>query len=380
MIDIDLDLLGDLEYFNYMGVRYNEKYTFYYDETNNCRKFWIREADNSFNTDYDADFVLAGVCFDGIVPTVRLEDLIEVLNLQKNTKEIKFSKHFSKKNFLDCMGEKRTRDFFRWLDAQDLYIHYFNINNLYYAIVELFDSITDPRELTELDFDYFGMKSILYETLRQNPGQLQKIMAEYRFPNISQDRITSFCDKMISMFPIVYNCSTEQKYLIACLKRAKEKGELVFLEKNIDFVMQENYFEFYIDPICTYGESMHYFDEELSIQNVFGDYSLKRNGKEVTNFSFVNSLSEVWIQVSDVVAGIFGKLFCFVNQKGKREMIKEIAGYSEIQLESVYLLNKLRNEANSKDKGLLHSITATDVLLKLDDYLAEVSRAYEAIS
>ena len=41
MIDIDLDLLGDLEYFNYMGVRYNEKYTFYYDETNNCRKFWI---------------------------------------------------------------------------------------------------------------------------------------------------------------------------------------------------------------------------------------------------------------------------------------------------------------------------------------------------
>ena len=73
--------------------------------------------------------------------------------------------HFSKKNFLDCMGTKRTRDFLKWLDAQDLYIHYFNINNLYYAIVELFDSVTDQRELTELDFNYFNMKSILYETI-----------------------------------------------------------------------------------------------------------------------------------------------------------------------------------------------------------------------
>ena len=88
MIDINLDFVKDLDYFNYMGVMYNKKYTFYYDETNNCRKFWIREVDNSFNTDYDADFVLADVCFDGIVPPVKLEDLIEVLNLQKNTKEI----------------------------------------------------------------------------------------------------------------------------------------------------------------------------------------------------------------------------------------------------------------------------------------------------
>lgn len=32
----------------------------YYDESNNYRKFWVDDSKQQFNTDYTADFVLAG--------------------------------------------------------------------------------------------------------------------------------------------------------------------------------------------------------------------------------------------------------------------------------------------------------------------------------
>ena len=43
------------------GINNQAKYVFYYDESNNCRKFWVDDNKQQFNTDYTADFVLAGL-------------------------------------------------------------------------------------------------------------------------------------------------------------------------------------------------------------------------------------------------------------------------------------------------------------------------------
>ena len=43
------------------GIDNQTKYVFYYDECNNCRKFWIDDSKQQFNMDYTADFVLSGL-------------------------------------------------------------------------------------------------------------------------------------------------------------------------------------------------------------------------------------------------------------------------------------------------------------------------------
>ena len=43
------------------GINNQKEYVFYYDESNNCRKFWVDDSKQQFNTDYTADFVLAGL-------------------------------------------------------------------------------------------------------------------------------------------------------------------------------------------------------------------------------------------------------------------------------------------------------------------------------
>ena len=60
----------------------------------------------------------------------------------------------------------------------------------------------------------------------------------------------------------------EEKFLAGMLARAAESDELVFLHDNDDYVMQENYAEFYADPIRKYQMSRHIFDEETTVQDI----------------------------------------------------------------------------------------------------------------
>ena len=53
-------------------------------------------------------------------------------------------------------------------------------------------------------------------------------------------------------------------------EKAASNCDLVFLENNTDFIMQKNHIEFYIDPIRTYRNSMHYYDETvIKLDNYF---------------------------------------------------------------------------------------------------------------
>ena len=55
---------SDKDYLSIWGVNTEEKMHFYYDESNNCRKFWLDSDKTNFNHDFRADFVLAGIATD----------------------------------------------------------------------------------------------------------------------------------------------------------------------------------------------------------------------------------------------------------------------------------------------------------------------------
>lgn len=38
------------------GINNQKRYVFYYDESNNFRKFWVDDSKQQFNTDCTADF------------------------------------------------------------------------------------------------------------------------------------------------------------------------------------------------------------------------------------------------------------------------------------------------------------------------------------
>ena len=359
------------------GIDNQTKYVFYYDESNNCRKFWVDDSKQQFNTDYTADFVLAGLVKkeeDNI--DISLETFRKTLKLQGNVKEIKFKKLYAKGDFLQCVKGKRLFETLSWIDKSPFYMHYTNVNNLFYTIVEIFDSVVKIDELNEFGYDYLKMKSVFYGMLKEKANELQRLMVKYRYPNIQYENIEKFCNELLCLLGSRREMKEEEKFLAGIIARASKSKELVFLHDNVDCVMQENYVEFYEQPIRTYQKSMHIFDEETTVQDKVKQH-FSRGKNMIDNFKFVKSETDIFVQLSDVIAGIMGKLFMYINSTSVNQRRKDIESLSKIQIDNILLIDKLRSEANRENLGFLHSVAPVCVIEAVDVFFEMVKRRGE---
>ena len=354
------------------GINNQTKYVFYYDESNNCRKFWVDDSKQQFNTDYTADFVLAGlVKKEGDTVHASLETFRKPLKLQGNVEEIKFKKLYAKGDFLQFLKEKRLFETLSWIDKSPFYIHYTNVNNLFYTLVEIFDSIVKPDEISEFGYNYFKMKSVFYYMFKGKADELQILMFKYKYPNIQRENVERFCNELLFLLGSRREMKEEEKFLAGMLARASKSDELVFLHDNDDYIMQENYAEFYADPIRKYQKSTHIFDEETTVQDIV-KRQIAQGENMADNFKFVKSETDIFVQLSDVVAGILGKLFKYINSTSVNQRRKDIEGLSRIQIDNILLIDKLRMEANRENPGFLHSVAPLDEVGILDRFFEMV--------
>ena len=342
------------------GINNQTKYVFYYDESNNCRKFWVDDSKQQFNTDHTADFVLAGlVRKEEEKVEASLETFRKPLKLQANVEEIKFKNMYAKGDFLQCVKERRLFETLSWIDKSPFYIHYTNVNNLFYTLVEIFDSIVKPDEISEFGYDYFKMKSVFYYMFKGKADALQILMFKYKYPNIQREDVEAFCNDLLFLLGSRREMKEEEKFLAGMLARAAQSDELVFLHDNDDYVMQENYAEFYADPIRKYQKSRHIFDEETTVQDIVKK-QIAMGENMADNFNFVKSETDIFVQLSDVVAGILGKLFKYINSTSVNQRRRDVEGLSKLQVENILLIDKLRMEADRENPGFLCSIGPWD--------------------
>lgn len=355
---------ADEEYLHMWGVNTEEKLNFYYDESNNCRKFWIDSDKNTFNYDYRADFVLAGVASedDNQIPFERLK---AVFNLQKNVTELKSKSLFKGKDFFQCMQMSQVTSLWNLIDEYNLYIHYSHVNNFFYTIVEILDSITDPQEISEFGFDYFLLKTTFYNMLFPRAKEVSQIMLEYEYPDIKTESIQSFCKALIDVIDEDHKDRPDEKFIIGALKRASKGNELLFIQNNDAFIMQEDYSIFYVDMILKFSKSKHYFDEEKFIYDKIVDTIMKFNPL-ASNYEFIDSKTNTMIQLSDLIAGILGRMFLYINSVSEKEIRNTVKGLSDIQLVNCAELNRFRTKSDIRNKGLLHSTTAIGILERLN--------------
>ncbi len=342
------------------GINNQTKYVFYYDESNNCRKFWVDDSKQQFNTDHTADFVLAGlVRKEEEKVEASLETFRKPLKLQANVEEIKFKNLYAKGDFLQCVKERRLFETLSWIDKSPFYIHYTNVNNLFYTLVEIFDSIVKPDDISEFGYDYFKMKSVFYYMFKGKADALQILMFKYKYPNIQREEVEAFCNDLLFLLGSRREMKEEEKFLAGMLARAAESDELVFLHDNDDYVMQENYAEFYADPIRKYQKSRHIFDEETTVQDIVKK-QIAMGENMADNFKFVKSETDIFVQLSDVVAGILGKMFKYINSTSVNQRRRDVEGLSKLQVENILLIDKLRMEADRENPGFLCSIGPWD--------------------
>lgn len=238
------------------------------------------------------------------------------------------------------------------------------------------DSIATPTEINDFGFDYFMLKTTFYNMLFPNIDRVTQTMIKYSYPNIKTENIKDFCNDLLDSIDLRYKQKPDEKFISGMLKRASKSTEMVFIQDNIDFVMQEDYSIFYVDPILKFPKAMHHFDEELSIQDKVFDM-VSKFGNGATNYEFVNSKDNTMIQISDLVAGLLGKMFTFINSIPNNVMRKTVTGLNNVQIINCLVFNGLRMKSDMRNKGLLHSTTAIGLLDKLNCFFGLVENEYK---
>ena len=108
--------------------RADDKFAFFYDETNNIRKLTL--TDTGTNVDEHKNFVLGGIVLQEGQAFPDITRLREALGMQDNAPEIKF-KHVASGDFEVALASRKMARFLAWLTEPRLALHYSSINIVY---------------------------------------------------------------------------------------------------------------------------------------------------------------------------------------------------------------------------------------------------------
>ena len=329
---------------------FEEEMTFYYDESGNCRKFSL--TDTGFNN-IDAlkgDFVLAGVAHEGKSYDIDVPSLYSALDYKEGQKELKF-KHLyhNSKDFISFIGSNRATGFLKWLSRSGLYIHYSALNNLYYSLVDIVDSLweTHPQCIMYM----WKIKGALYDFVIDHQDEVVDIFIRHTYPDVKD--ASAFCNELCYL---IWEYNDDNEYdpgfflelLRQMLKTAGKLDELIFVQDNEPFMLIQEYYIFYTERCEIFSKSHHIFDEELTVQKQISDLELYEDGVQLNNWQFVKSHENIYVQVSDLIAGLLRKLFMFLDEHSLKDIVSIAMELNDTQIKNFTILWMLISKSDEK--------------------------------
>ena len=337
-------------------------FTFYYDETNNIRKLYLTE--NGFNGEKSDNFVLAGIAHEGKDSTSDFREIIKMLKLPPTAKELKL-KYIGKKDIPTILKSTKLRTLLNWLNESDCYIHYCNLDVLYWSIVDIIDSmvVETPKPFS----DHFAqhnllLKNTLYMLIRNDLDSFLEKLHSVGYPDIKPEMVSSFIE-WIAAF------SEQNKHGVPHAQYYMLKGlfDLALKSEELPFIMNEkegelinNFMIFYLQHPMMFINSIHIFDEEHQVQALIKEYEKDNHQAKLGQYSFQDSKTNYAIQISDVIAGLLGKYFTFINDNSASSLIEFKNCMSDIQCDNMRLLKALIDKSDSKSAAFLQSVTSLE--------------------
>lgn len=322
-------------------INFDEKYHFFYDESNNPRKLFTRETD--FNSSITGSFVLGGIVDDGNV--FSFEELRASLKLQKNIRELKF-KHLASGDFISCLKSRKINTYLHFLDDEDILVHLSCINLLYYSIVDIVDSgVINQRELLERgSFFIRELKDVMHQVLREHLDETRALFFKFKYPNLSKAEIPDFLSEIIAIANYENGNIANQKsfhILKKILDFSGKKQKMPFLEGEEDNVLLKEFYQFYIKQVYMFKNSTHIFDNEDTIQEIVSRFNLIDGKRTLQNYAFKDSKSEIMIQLSDIIVGLTSKYQDFINNNSEESILSEVENLNDLQKNNLQLYLKI---------------------------------------
>ena len=135
-------------------------------------------------------------------------------------------------DFLTLISKPKVAVLIGWLYEKKYLIHYSYVDNFYYTIVDIVDSMEES---------WFGgpelnreLKNSFYSLIKENKDWFLSLLIEIDYPNIKNHK--KFVEKLVDwVWSLNINDDFYLEYLRQSLKSYREK-QLIFLEDNEDRV------------------------------------------------------------------------------------------------------------------------------------------------
>ena len=334
---------------------FNDVMSFFYDESGNCRKFLLTPNGVNSEDSLKGDFVLAGVAFDGKKKEIDITGLHSALEYRSGQKELKFRHLYNhSKDFLSFMKSTRATDFLHWLKDSDLYIHYSAMNNLFYSITDIVDSLWElfPQQIPL----FWSIKSSLYDFTHEHADEIITLLYRHNYPNISDCK--GFCDEFCEYISSYVDDSEYYpgfflEMLRQMLKEAGKQSKLVFVQDNEPLMLIKEYYLLYLERCEVFSQCSHLFDEEPTVEKQFQEIELIEDEIVLHNYDFKPSHENIFLQVSDLVAGLLRNMFMFLDSLSLKDMYTILADIDSTQSQNFEIVWDLLSRATGKSPLLI---------------------------
>ncbi len=347
--------------------RANDKFAFYYDETNNIRKFML--TDSGTNVAEHKNFVLGGIVLQAEQGLPEIASLRAGLGMQNNAPEIKF-KHVASGDFEAALASRKMAHFLAWLTERQLAIHYSSINIVYWSIVDIIDSILASKQFEAYGIGRGEMKNELYRAACVDKPSFLGLMKRHGYPNVQRGKVVDFILEVEAFIgrhsPATHNLPTQM--LQELLRKARSLVELPFLVDNDEDMLIDGFSSFFTMPILLFQNAAHVFDREIQVEKSLNTERFKQLAQGI-DYRFSDSKASPGIQLADVVTGLLGKYQDFVEEHRLPELLRRKKAWSANQTESFNLLRGLIDYSDTVSNGFIHRITAMDSEWKNDTFM-----------
>ncbi len=346
--------------YNYIdnGIAYH----FYYDETNNYRKVRIRNNELNVPNAFTIDYVLGGFCCINSAK-INIENLFYTSLQKYNTVELKSKKLYRKcKTFLDYINKEETKIILKWI-KENGFIHYTTMNCFYFTVIDLVDSFFVDDPFANIPNEYINIvKSEMFFLLEIQKEKFLNLANKVNYPNVKANNISFFCDGLIELIDSKKNKFFSLDLFKQIIKNMRNKNNLSFLQKHEEKTIVPGFGYLRQQKCIIFDNSFHTFDDEIYDENYMESYPLTINNKDIfKNYEFKSSISERFIQISDVIVSLLSIFFTYIDRTNARIIKNDILNLSKTQKESLVLLLDLINSSNKQNALFLASLNPQDI-------------------
>lgn len=339
-----------------------EPWRIYYDETENCRSIAYRNGAIADARTVERPFILGGIAILG--EGVEDELLVRIESFAPRSGEMKARTVLGgSDDFARVLRGRGTTHFLESLDRPGIAVHYHTQDNLYYAIVDIVDSVISVSGHEHMLAVQRQLKNALYLCASADPVGFLESLAAFGFPNVPSEKVRPF-SKFIesSLLDYLETCSESLsvkdslfiEVLRQMMRASSRNGLLAFLKNNPPDTLVEGFSGHYQQVCLLFPEATHRFDEEthVSMDIVDGD-----------NYDFVDSESNRFIQLSDVWVGLLSRCFRFLDRWAD-DRTPNVFAHNPIALENLKTIRKLIDRSADLHPALVSSLEADCVLRK----------------